>query len=57
MLSLTLILGAKNREKENNLKKRIENRKKMRKDLSSLLVTLTLSYQVVRKSIQRRVEY
>ena len=57
MLSLTLILGAKNREKENNLKKRIENRKKMRKDLSSLLATLTLSYQVVRKSIQRRVEY
>ena len=57
MLSLTLILGAKNREKENNLKKRIENRRKMRKDLSSLLATLTLSYQVVRKSIQRRVEY
>ena len=39
---ITLTLGAKNREKENNLKNRIENRKKMRKELSPLLATLTL---------------
>jgi len=38
----TLTLGAKNRRKENNLKERLENRKKMRKELSSLLATLTL---------------
>jgi len=41
MLSLTLTLGAKNRGKENNLKERIENRKKMRKELSPLFATLT----------------
>ena len=41
MSSLTLTLGAKNRGKENNLKERIENRKKMRKELSSLFATLT----------------
>jgi len=41
MLSLTLTLGAKNRGKENNLKERIENRKKMRKELSPLLIILT----------------
>jgi len=41
MSSPTLTLGAKNRGKENNLKERLENRKKMRKELSSLLVTLT----------------
>jgi len=41
MLSLTLTLGAKNREEENNLRKRIENRKKVRKELSLLLATLT----------------
>jgi len=40
MSSLTLTLGAKNREKENNLKKKIENRKKMRKELSPFLTTL-----------------
>jgi len=40
MSSLILTLGAKNRGKENNLKERIENRKKMRKELSPLLVTL-----------------
>ena len=42
MSSLTLTLGSKNREKKNNLKKRIENKKKMRKELSPLLATLTL---------------
>ena len=41
MLLLTLTLGAKNKEEENNLRKRIENRKKVRKELSPLLVTLT----------------
>ena len=41
MSSLTLTLGAKNRENKNNLGKRIENRKKMRKELSPLLVILT----------------
>jgi len=41
MSSLTLTLGAKNRGKENNLKERIENRKKMRKELSPLFATLT----------------
>jgi len=40
MLSLTLTLGAKNREQENNLRKKIENRKKMRKELSLLLAIL-----------------
>jgi len=43
MLSLTLTLDTKNREKENNLRKRIENRKKMRKEPSPLLAILTLS--------------
>ena len=42
MLSLTLTLGAKNREKENKLRKKIENRKKMGKELSPLLATLIL---------------
>ena len=42
MSSLTLTLGAKNREKEDNLKKIIENRKKMRKEPSSLLTVLTV---------------
>jgi len=42
MLSLTLTLGVKNRGKENNLKERIENRKKVRKELSPLLAILTL---------------
>ena len=41
MLSLTLTLGAKNREKENKLRKKIENRKKMKKEPSSLLAILT----------------
>jgi len=41
MSLLTLTLGAKNRGKENNLKERIENRKKVRKELSPLLTTLT----------------
>ena len=41
MSSVTLTLGAKNREKENKLRKKIENRKKMRKELSSLLAILT----------------
>jgi len=36
MSSLTLTLGTKNRGKKNNLKERIENRKKMRKKLSPL---------------------
>jgi len=40
MSSLTLTLCAKNREKDDNLKERIENRKKMRKELSPLLTTL-----------------
>ena len=42
MSSITLTLGAKNRERENNLEERIENRKKMRKELSPLLTTLIL---------------
>ena len=44
MSLLTLTLGAKNREQENNLRKRIENRnrKKIRKELSPLLAILTL---------------
>ena len=41
MSSLTLTLGAKNREKENKLRKKIENRKKIRKELSPLLAILT----------------
>ena len=50
MLSLTLTLGAKNRGKENNLKERIENRKKMRKELSPLFTTLTsrdIAYKLI----------
>ena len=43
MSSLTLTLGAKNREKENKLRKKIENRKKIRKELSPFLAILTLS--------------
>ena len=43
MSSLTLTLGAKDREKKNNLRKRIENRKKIRKELSPLLTILTAS--------------
>ena len=35
MLLLTLTLGAKNRGKENNLKERIENRKKNEKEAKS----------------------
>jgi len=46
MLSLTLTLGAKNRRRENNLKERIENRKKMRKELSLLFTTLTLKANI-----------
>ena len=42
MLLLTLTLGAKNRKKENKLRKKIENRKKMGKELSLLLATLIL---------------
>jgi len=40
MLLLTLTLGAKNRKKKVENKIKIENRKKMRKELSPL-VTLT----------------
>ena len=50
MLSLTLTLGFKNREEKNNLRKEIENRKKIRKELSPLLATLIsiiyLSYSI-----------
>ena len=42
MSLLTLTLGAKNREKKNKLRKKIENRKKMRKELSPLLAILTI---------------
>jgi len=42
MSLLTLTLGAKNREKKNNLRKKIENRKKIRKELSLLLAILTV---------------
>jgi len=43
MSSLTLTLGFKNREEKNNLRKRIENRKKIRKEPSLLLAALTLN--------------
>jgi len=60
MLSLTLTLGAKNRGKENNLKERIENRKKMRKELSLLFATLILqaflSYFVIAYKIYIRMQ-
>jgi len=46
MSSLTLTLGFKNREEKNNLRKRIENRKKIRKELSPLLATLTFLFLV-----------
>jgi len=47
MSSLTLTLGAKNRGKKNNLKERIENRKKMRKELNPLLATLTIFFFLI----------
>jgi len=50
MSSLTLTLGFKNREEENNLRKGIERRKKTRKEPSPLLATLIsmiyLSYSI-----------
>jgi len=50
MSLLTLTLGFKNRKEENNLKKRIENRKKIRKKLSPLLITLTVLEIKMRKT-------
>ena len=58
MSSLTLTLGAKNREKENNLKTRIENKKKMRKELSPLLATLTETlYRIYTRELDGAPKY
>ena len=42
MSSLTLTLGTKNRENKNKLGKKIENRKKIRKELSLLFAILAI---------------
>ena len=54
MLSLTLTLGAKNREKGNNLRKKVENRKKIRKELSPLLAILTVMLKNVHSCCYRK---